>query len=170
MSELQLCWTGNIEQLKHFVNENIKLNDGNWISPGGDKKVYSDGTTSISWRKSKKILQIEGKEKKQIIAKLCSLICSVQTNIVTNEAVATTTSDENGVSPLTTQILSVELEGAKLDIAIAERDILINKDIINNVDNRLNKINAEFDDFSQQLEYCKKEIYILRNGHIVKSL
>jgi hypothetical protein len=43
MSELQLCWTGNIEQLKHFVNENIKLNDGYWISPGGDKKVYSDG-------------------------------------------------------------------------------------------------------------------------------
>ena len=168
MSELQLCWTGNIAQLKLFVNENIKLNDGNWISPGGDKKVYSDGTTSISWRNSKKILQIEGKEKKQIIAKLCSLICSVQTNIVTNEAVATTTSDENGVSPLTTQILSVELEGAKLDITIAERDILINKDIINNVDNRLNKINAEFNDFSQQLEYCKKEIYMLRNGHIVK--
>jgi hypothetical protein len=54
MSELQLCWTGNIEQLKHFVNENIKLNDGNWISPGGDKKVYSDGTTSISWALAKK--------------------------------------------------------------------------------------------------------------------
>ena len=120
------------------MNENIKLNDGNWILPGGDKKVYSDGTTSISWRKSKKIPQIEGKEKKQIIEKLCSLICRVQTNIVTNEDVATTTSDENGVSPLTTQILSVELEGTILDITIAERDILINKDIINNVDNRLN--------------------------------
>ncbi|CAB4013595.1 Hypothetical predicted protein, partial [Paramuricea clavata] len=92
----------------------------------------------------------------------------VQTNIVTNEAVATTTSDENGVSPLTTQILSVEFEGAKLDITIAERDILINKDIIKNVEKRLNKINAEFADFSQQLEYCKKEIYMLCNGHIVE--
>ena len=137
---------------------------------GRRQKVYSDGTTSISWRKSKKIPQIEGKEKKQIIEKLCSLICRVQTNIVTNEDVATTTSDENGVSPLTTQILSVELEGAILDITIAERDILINKDIINNVYNHLNKINAEFDDFSQQLEYRKKEIYMLRNGHIVKRL
>jgi hypothetical protein len=47
MGELHLCWTGNIEQLKQFVSDNIELN-GVWVSPGGDKKKYSDGDTSIS--------------------------------------------------------------------------------------------------------------------------
>ena len=69
MGELHLCWMGNIEQLKQFVSDNIELN-GVWVSPGGDKKKYSDGDTSISWRKGNKVLRIEGKGKNQINAKL----------------------------------------------------------------------------------------------------
>ncbi len=42
MGELHLCWTGNIEQLKQFVSDNIELN-GVWVSPGG-----FPGNSSIS--------------------------------------------------------------------------------------------------------------------------
>ena len=71
MGELQLYWNSDFEQLKQFVNKNIVLRNGVWSSLGGDKKTYSDGHTSISWRKSKKLLQIEGKEENLIKARLC---------------------------------------------------------------------------------------------------
>ncbi len=76
MGALQLYWMGDLELLKQFVNKNIELTNGARSSPGGDKKTYSDGHTSISWRRSKKILQIEGKEENLIKAKLCSAICN----------------------------------------------------------------------------------------------
>ena len=59
------------------MNKNAELRNGVWSSPGGDKKTYSDGHTVISWRKGKKLLQIEGKEDNLIKAKLCSAICNV---------------------------------------------------------------------------------------------
>jgi hypothetical protein len=57
MGDLHLCLMGNIEQLKQFVSDNIELNNlnGVWVSPGGDKKKYSDGDTSISWRKGNNV-------------------------------------------------------------------------------------------------------------------
>ncbi len=76
MGELQLYWMGDLELLKQFVNKNIELTNGAWSSPGGDKKTYSDGHTSISWRRSKKILQVEGKDENLIKARLCSAICN----------------------------------------------------------------------------------------------
>ena len=77
MGELLLYWNGDFEQLKQFVNKNAELRNGVWSSPGGDKKTDSDGHTSISWRKGKKLLQIEGKEDNLMKAKLCSAICNV---------------------------------------------------------------------------------------------
>ena len=77
MGELLLYWNGDFEQLKQFVSKNAELRNGVWSSPGGDKKTYSDGHTLISWRKGKKLLQIEGKEDNLIKANLCSAICNV---------------------------------------------------------------------------------------------
>jgi hypothetical protein len=121
MGELHLCWMGNIEQLKQFVSDNIELN-GVWVSPGGDKKKYSDGDTSISWRKGNKVLRIEGKGKNQINAKLCSIICN--SGISPEEAGAA--DSLSSFSHCTTSDLSVEMEGVKLDKTIAERDICNN--------------------------------------------
>ena len=138
MGELHLCWMGNIEQLKQFVSDNIELN-GVWVSPGGDKKKYSDGDTSISWRKGNKVLRIEGKGKNQINAKLCSIICN--SGISPEEAGAAI--NLSSVSHCTTSELSVEMEGVKLDITIAEKDICNNKLTIENVEARLNKLTEE---------------------------
>ena len=139
MGELHLCWMGNIEQLKQFVSDNIELN-GVWISPGGDKKKYSDGDTSISWRKGNKVLRIEGKEKNQINAKLCSIICN---SGISREEVSAA-NNLSSASNCTTSELSVEMEGVKLDITIAEKDICNNKLTIENVEARLNKLTEDF--------------------------
>jgi hypothetical protein len=74
------------------------------------------GDTSISWRKCNKVLRIEGKEKNQINAKLCSIICNSGMHIA-----------RGSVSHCTTSELSVEMEGVKLDITIAEKNICNNK-------------------------------------------
>ena len=75
MQELRLCWTGDLEKLKLFVSKNVDF-VGVWTSPGNDKKKYSDGYSSISWRKSKKVLEIEGRDRNLITAKLCTMLCN----------------------------------------------------------------------------------------------
>ena len=156
---------GNIEQLKQFVSDNIELN-GVWVSPGGDKKKYSDGDTSISWRKGNKVLRIEGKGKNQINAKLCSIICN--SGISPEEAGAAI--NLSSVSHCTTSELSVEMEGVKLDITIAEKDICNNKLTIENVEARLNKLTEDFGKVSKQLDNCRRaEIYFLNNQHRDRS-
>ena len=43
------------------MKEGLKLT-GVWSFPGGDKKIFNDGYTSISWRKNKKLLLLDGKD------------------------------------------------------------------------------------------------------------
>ena len=70
----------------------------------------------------------------------------------------------------TTSELSVEMEGVKLDITIAERDICNNKLTIENVEARLNKLTEDFGKVSQQLDNCRKaEIYFLNNQYRDRS-
>ena len=67
--KLQLTWTGDFASLKQFVC-NIKL-QGIWSQPGGDKKVFSGDLFSITWRKSKKILNFDGKESNKVKRLFC---------------------------------------------------------------------------------------------------
>ena len=48
---LQIAWTGDLLSLKQFANETLKL-VGQGSQPGGDKKVFTSGTNTISWRKN----------------------------------------------------------------------------------------------------------------------
>ena len=68
-----LDWTGEYESLKKFLSEDLKL-IGIWEQPGGDKKVFKTRNISISWRKSKSLLYIEGPEADKITQLLCSKI------------------------------------------------------------------------------------------------
>ena len=46
---LKLAWTGDFLSLKTMVNKYLKL-DGEWISPGGEKKIlYCNNTPTITW-------------------------------------------------------------------------------------------------------------------------
>jgi hypothetical protein len=165
MGDLQLCWMGDFKQLKQFINENIELN-AVWNSPGGDKKTYSDGHTSISWRKNKKVLQIEGKEKDRIKSKLCSVLCNVHSHIPAKESVAT--DEGSGNSSLTLSGLSADMEGIKHDTVICEREIETNRHTIRNLEDRLNKVSGNFEEVSNKLDNMK-ELYFPHNQHVSQS-
>ena len=79
---LCFAWTGDLYSLKLFVSEELQLNDV-WEQPGGDKKVLKTNHTSIVWRKSKSVLQIEGAEVSKIIQLLCTKI-GVKEHVDTN--------------------------------------------------------------------------------------
>ena len=66
MENLKLSWDGDFESLKRAVNHCMKF-DGIWKSHGNEKKVCSNGDTTIIWWKRKKFLLVEGKQAKGII-------------------------------------------------------------------------------------------------------
>lgn len=73
MENLGIGWSGDFNSLKQFVNDALKL-VGEWSQPGGDRKVFTFGNSSISWRKSKSFLQLEGEESITIKKKICELM------------------------------------------------------------------------------------------------
>ena len=137
--ELTLSWVGDFESLKEFVNMNLKLY-GEWSSSGGDKKVftYADGLTTISWRKSKKALIIESKEINRLKLKRCLLVCE---SVFEDEHALTEAVNhiENLSWSCRCNELSVDVEGAKLDVTIAGREIRHNTNSIQNIENRIKK-------------------------------
>ena len=66
-----LAWKGEYETLKKFLSEDLTL-IRIWEQPGSDKKVFKTCSTSISWRKSKSLLYVEGPEADKIAQLLCS--------------------------------------------------------------------------------------------------
>lgn len=157
MAELQLSWMGDFDLLKQFVSENLELS-GEWISPGGDKKTLSDGCTSISWRKNKKVLSIDGKEKNKLKRKLCSVICGE--DFEENEGISlqeATTTNDNSPSDYTSNELSTEVEGIKLDVTIVEQTIKFNTHSIRKVESDLVRIDSDYEEIRQQLDKFKKE-------------
>ena len=165
MQELQLCWMGEFEKLRLFVNENVDF-VGVWSSPGGDKKKYSDGNSSISWRKSKKVLEIQGRDRSVITAKLCSMLCNVDP--VQSSEVSCAKCDRNGAFPPTSNELSAEVVGVKLDLTIAEKAICDIKYSIKNIEESLHKVIGKFDNIGQQLEIFGTEMHMLKNQHTIQ--
>ena len=79
-SGLSLAWSGDFDSLKEFL---CKVCDfvGNWSQPGGDKKVFSfDDGSSISWRKSKKVLSFNGPRASQLMRDLCKRLSEQEAN------------------------------------------------------------------------------------------
>ena len=59
------------DSLKEFICKTCDF-VGNWSQPGGDKKVFSfNDDSSISWRKSKKVLSFNGPQASQLMRDLC---------------------------------------------------------------------------------------------------
>jgi hypothetical protein len=54
LDNLSIAWSGDFDSLKKFTRDELNLN-GNWEHPGGDKKIFKNDTTFISWRKGKSV-------------------------------------------------------------------------------------------------------------------
>ena len=91
------AWTGDYEALKKLLSEDLKL--GIWEQLGGNKKVFRTNDTSISWRKSKSLLHLEGTDVGKITQLLCTKICedlngvSKTNNIIISDCSCQTESD-----------------------------------------------------------------------------
>ena len=70
---LSIAWTSDYESLKHFVSERLKI-DGIWSHSGRDKKLFTSEYVTISWRKSKNVILVDGERAVDIIKELCKLI------------------------------------------------------------------------------------------------
>ncbi|CAB4027816.1 Hypothetical predicted protein [Paramuricea clavata] len=159
--------SGEIEASKTFVSEKRNLN-GEWVSPGGDKKLFNDGYISISWRKNKKALLIDGDDRDKFKSKLCRMICANDFNKGNMcEETKTVNVECRSASPIRAPVseLSTEVEGIKLDITIAEREIEVNKSAISKVESNLHEINSGYEDLRLQFDEYKKitEVLIQRD-------
>ena len=75
MKNLKFSWAGDFESLQRIVSDYMKF-DGKWSSPAGEKKVCSDGDTSITWWKKRKLLAVEGKQAKRITELLIVILAN----------------------------------------------------------------------------------------------
>ena len=73
MEHLNIAWSGDFGSLKQFFKDVLNFG-GEWSQPGGDKKVFTLGKSSISWRKSKSLLHFEGEESTTIKKKICEVM------------------------------------------------------------------------------------------------
>ena len=70
---LCFAWSGDFESLKLLLKEDLKL-DGTWSHPGGDKKLFSAENITISWRRNKSILLLEGENAGSLMKNLCDMM------------------------------------------------------------------------------------------------
>ena len=74
--KLSFAWIGDVELLKQFVSENLKL-EGTWSQPGGDKKLFTFEDSTIIWRKNRNLLSFDGEKASDIMKELCKQICKL---------------------------------------------------------------------------------------------
>ena len=67
------AWTGDLVSLKQFSSEVLKL-DGKWSQPGGDKKLFTFGNSTMVWRKNKHVLTINGERSEEIKKQICEVM------------------------------------------------------------------------------------------------
>ena len=153
MENLKLSWDGDFESLKRAVNHCMKF-DGIWKSHGNEKKVCSNGDTTITWWKRKKFLLVEGKRAKGII----DLFILILTNNV-SLCPPDQTGNINKDLPNSDKIylvgscsckcnnLAVDIEGIILDKVVLEsrmeHETYTNTQIINNVQHELLKLQSK---------------------------
>ena len=167
MKNLKLSWTG--VSLQRIVGDYMKF-DGKWSSPGGEKKVCSDGDTSITWWKKRKLLAVEGKQAKRIT----ELLIVILTNNVMFHS-----SDQPGninkdlsysdkinlVNSCSCKCnsLAVDIEELKLDNVVLESRMEhktnTNTEIINNIQQGLLKVQSKCDMLVDRVGNIENTIY-----------
>ena len=154
MKNLKLSWAGDFESLQGIVSDYMKF-DGKWSSPGGEKKVCSDGNTSITWWKKRKLLAVEGKQAKRITELLIVILTN---NVMLHSSdqpgnINKDLSDSNKISLVNScsckcNSLAVDIEELKLDVVLEskmEHKTNTNTEIINNVQQELLNIQSKCD-------------------------
>ena len=149
---LKICWTKDFALLQRFVAETLKL-DGVWLSPGGDKKVFNMQESSLSWRKSNKVLCFNGDNGDDLKFKFCSVMCEPAS---TEESVQRE-SDSNNLNNTCTSYCRCnevipDVEGLTLDFVVTEKATQMNAENLCAIKGELKKIFERQNDLQNQLE------------------
>ena len=123
-TNLRLSWAGDLNSLKEFVENTLKV-QGNWSSPAGEKKLFVANNVKILWWKNKKFLTIEGDDTNRIKNGMVNTLFMSLNLDRAKPSVDMATKTENSFNENHTtkqqctscicSTLSPELEGLKLD-------------------------------------------------------
>ena len=80
IDKINIAWTGDFECLKQFTKEFLKLH-GDWSQPGGDKKVFACNYSTMTWRKTKQVLIIEGEKSDELKRQICMEMLRENSNL-----------------------------------------------------------------------------------------
>ena len=120
-------WTGNLSDLKSFVDDILNLK-GKWTSPGGDAKLFSAAEAGfvIKWfgiQSQKLVIQADNEEN-YLKKKFESLVNEYESNSVCSVHNIDDNTAQANASKVCGCSCSVELEGLKLDMTILESRLL----------------------------------------------
>lgn len=74
----KLVWTSSFEALQSFVREALNLSHGEWSTPGGYAKRYSDDDIDLRWYTDTKSITLGGKLATEFEEKLNSMASIAQ--------------------------------------------------------------------------------------------
>ena len=73
---LSIAWTGDYEsRVFMLVSEHLKIG-GICSHPGKDNMLFTTEYVTISWKKSKNVILVDGERAVDMIKELCKLICN----------------------------------------------------------------------------------------------
>ena len=177
MKNLKLSWTGDFDSLQRIVSDYMKF-DGKWSSPGGEKKVCSDGDTSITWWKKRKLLAVEGKQAKRITELLIVILTNNVMLHSSDQPGNKDLSDSDEISLVNScsckcNSLAVDIEELKLDNVVLESRMEhktnTNTEIINNVQQELLKVQSKCDMLVDRVGNIENTSYE-RDSDVIASL
>ena len=153
----RLTWTNNLESLKNFVENGLKL-QGKWSSPGGNVKQFksSNNNLVINWYNKKQLtLCFQGRDGPSLKDKLVKFIQNKQgTEADTPVSDASTTEQEippsqeangicsnrlasaadagleNSIQERSNSVISADIEGLKLDLLILQKKVEANTSLL----------------------------------------
>ena len=147
--KLKLHWPGDFTSLRHFVCNVIKLHGG-WSQPGGDKKVFSGDSFSIIWRKSKRTLNIDGKDSDKVKRLFCNELCGVQNSTQVGHSDGPV-NQCSGACPCKCSGLSADMARVQLETVIMQRDIKVNSSGLSDLSDIVSVLRDEVRDIRQRL-------------------
>ncbi len=158
IDHISIAWTGDFDSLKLLIAEDLKL-DGTWEHPGGDKKVFKFNDSSISWRKSKGHLQIEGDEMGKVYQHLCKKILNSLHSSVKNVNSSDMSCQTNVDTP---RLSSCTCADVAFDIVELKLGQEINREIIQAFSQSVEQV-------VEAMGQCKGEKSAKKGGKLVKN-
>lgn len=161
---LRVAWVGDYDSLKRFVGEDLKLN-GIWDQPGGDKKIFRADGISISWRKTKSLLHLEGAEAGSVTQQLFAKICN--NTPTTNSDV--NTENSNSSCEIISQSSPCKCTNVFADMAELKDTQSINNEAVLALSNSVSLIAETMRQFHEDfVKSCATDMHNLTHAQTIK--